>query len=253
MTDKQIIIDGVDVSGCRQYMHRHMEDYDIDILDYCRYHFKPCKDVDVKYCYYKQLKRKEQEYEELRQYHNKCCIDFENEKQKLLGKYNQVSRDFYNGKYCNKENCSLLKAKEKEREELNERTASIIYSLTGGRLSYSTYTLEGCEQAYHDQLEIDVERATKELQEELQAKEQECEELKKIIQRHDNDNNALLKEVEDKLCEYYRRYKECLTEIIRFFKEDEKFSRYSGRPIIFVKPALEKIEKILKENDIKIS
>ena len=65
MTDKQIIIDGVDVSGCCQYMPRYMEDYDIDTLDYCRYHFKPCKDVDVKYCYYKQLKRKEQEYNEL--------------------------------------------------------------------------------------------------------------------------------------------------------------------------------------------
>ena len=61
MTDKQIIIDGIDVSGCCQYMPRYMEDYDIDTLDYCRHHFKPCKDVDVKYCYYKQLKRKEQE------------------------------------------------------------------------------------------------------------------------------------------------------------------------------------------------
>lgn len=62
-----IVIDGVDVSGCCQYMPRHMEDYDIDTLDYCRYHFKPCKDVDVKYCYYKQLKRKEQECEELKE------------------------------------------------------------------------------------------------------------------------------------------------------------------------------------------
>lgn len=33
-----------------------------------------------------------------------------------------------------------LQAKEQECEELQERTASIIYSLTGGRLSYSTYT-----------------------------------------------------------------------------------------------------------------
>lgn len=66
MSNKPIIIDGVDVSGCRQYMPRYMEDYDIDTLDYCRYHFKPCKDVDVKYCYYKQLKAKEQECEELK-------------------------------------------------------------------------------------------------------------------------------------------------------------------------------------------
>ena len=49
------------------------------------------------------------------------------------------------------------------------------------------------------------------------------------------------------------KYKQALNEIIRFFKEDEKFARYSGRPIIFAKPTLEKIEKILKENDIKIS
>ena len=54
----------------------------------------------------------------------------------------------------------------------------------------------------------------------LKAKEQECEELKEeiddlkeIIQRHDNDNNALLSEFEDDLVDYYRRYKECLTEI----------------------------------------
>ena len=67
MSKKQIIIDGVDVSGCCQYMPRYMEDYDIDTLDYCRYHFKPCKDVDVKYCYYKQLARKEQECEELKE------------------------------------------------------------------------------------------------------------------------------------------------------------------------------------------
>lgn len=54
----------------------------------------------------------------------------------------------------------------------------------------------------------------------LKRKEQECEELKEeiddlkeIIQRHDNDNNALLSEFEDDLVDYYRRYKECLTEI----------------------------------------
>ena len=66
MTDKEIIIDGVDVSGCCQYMPRYMEDYDIDTLDYCRNYFKPCKDVDVKYCYFKQLQRKAQECEQLK-------------------------------------------------------------------------------------------------------------------------------------------------------------------------------------------
>ena len=80
-----------------------------------------------------------------------------------------------------KDTLEYINNKEQKCEELQERTANIIYSLTGGRLSYSTYTLEGCEQAYHDQLEIDVERATKELEEKLQAKEQECEKLKQTL------------------------------------------------------------------------
>lgn len=66
----------------------------------------------------------------------------------------------------NEELKEQLRVKEQECEELHNRTASIIYRLTGGRLSYSTYTLEGCEDAYTDQLRIDVERATKELSEE---------------------------------------------------------------------------------------
>lgn len=57
----------------------------------------------------KQLQAKEQEYEELRQYHNKCCKENAEKLEKWLEKFNQVSRDFYNGKYCNKENCSILR------------------------------------------------------------------------------------------------------------------------------------------------
>ena len=42
------------------------------------------------------------------------------------------------------------------------------------------------------------------------------------------------------------KYKQALDEIIRFFKEDEKFARYSGRPIIFAKSAFEKNRKNTK-------
>lgn len=104
-----------------------------------------------------------------------------------------------------------LKRKEQECEELQERTASIIYSLTGGRLSYSTYTLEGCEQAYHDQLEIDVERATKELEEKLQAKEQECEELKEWQIR--NQPTGICETCTEKSVEDMYKYKQALKEI----------------------------------------
>ena len=57
----------------------------------------------------------------------------------------------------------------------------------------------------------------KEINAELKAEndelKEEIDDLKEIIQRHDNDNNALLSEFEDDLVEYYRKYKECLTEI----------------------------------------
>ena len=64
----------------------------------------------------KTIKTKEQENEELRQYHNKCCEENAKKLEEWLEKYNQVSRDFHNGKYCNEENCNLLKAKEQECE-----------------------------------------------------------------------------------------------------------------------------------------
>ena len=93
----------------------------------------------------------------------------------------------------------------------------------------------------------------------LKCKEQECEELKgKVKELHqgwiDCDKERNLQEANSEFRQrVINRYKQTLAEIIRFFEEDEKFARYSGRPIIFVKPTLEKIEKILKENDIEIS
>lgn len=140
MTDKEIIIDGCNVRECACII----EDY-----------------------YYQQANNLENGYKHIK---NVCELG-------------ETGSEYYNLFCKDNPNCyyKQLKRKEQECEELHARTASIIYSLTGGRLSYSAYTLEGCEQAYHDQLEIDVERATKELQEELKAKEQECEELRRSI------------------------------------------------------------------------
>lgn len=116
--NKEIIIDGVDVSGCRY------GEIEKDVFKCsCEYNVRSasmfCKDNPN--CHYKLYKRKEQEYEELRQYHNKCCEEFEKEKQNLIDRYNQFSKDFFIGKYCKKEYCDLLKAKEQECEELKEK------------------------------------------------------------------------------------------------------------------------------------
>ena len=90
MTDKQIIIDGVDVSGCSNL-------YDIeDCICIDNGIEEHCKD---KNCYYKQLKRKEQECEELRgdlyftneqlkdfkSHYDKVVEECENLREKYLG------------------------------------------------------------------------------------------------------------------------------------------------------------------------
>ena len=64
MTDKRIIIDGIDVSGCVYYAdgkctNSHMIQSN-------------CKNVAV--CYYKEYKRKEQECEELKEILNEGCL-----------------------------------------------------------------------------------------------------------------------------------------------------------------------------------
>ena len=68
MTDKQIIIDGVDVSGCKCfYINASHPELQECINPYCK---DLCKNNPN--CYYKQLKRKEQECEELK---NERTID----------------------------------------------------------------------------------------------------------------------------------------------------------------------------------
>lgn len=133
---EQIIIDGVDVSGCEfrfctygcDCMSSNRETKVLTESAHCS---------DNHNCYYKQLKRKEQEYEELRQYHNKCCEEFEKEKQNLIDRYNQFSKDFFIGKYCKKEYCDLLKAKEKEYEELKkQRQADKGLITSTGKMNY---------------------------------------------------------------------------------------------------------------------
>lgn len=99
---------------------------------------------NMKVCY-KQLKRKENELEDLRQYHDKCCEEFKKEKQDLIDKYNQLSINFYNGDYCNTEHCNLLKAKEQECKELNSDNRYFVNQI----ISLETLT-DKYEQAFND-------------------------------------------------------------------------------------------------------
>ena len=58
MTNKEIIIDGVDVSGCEDFGLRLSNK---KVLEWCHNYDDHCKDYPN--CYYKQLQRKEQECE----------------------------------------------------------------------------------------------------------------------------------------------------------------------------------------------
>ena len=59
MTDKQIIIDGVDVSGCKKYEHEIVRcNATLKNMCFCGGRCTDKKNAD---CYFKQLKRKEQE------------------------------------------------------------------------------------------------------------------------------------------------------------------------------------------------
>lgn len=119
-----------------------------------------------------------------------------------------------------------LEQKEQECQELQERVASIIYNLTGGRLSYSTYTLEACAEAYSDQLKIDVERATKEL-------EEENEELKKQLEKYQDQELTIVNTIGNlqlqvkAWIEQSQKYKQALEDIEKYCTYMNTFNEYN--------------------------
>ena len=65
MTDKPIIIDGVDVSGCKKYEHEIVRcNATLKNMCFCGGRCTDKKNAD---CYFKQLKRKEQECNKYKQ------------------------------------------------------------------------------------------------------------------------------------------------------------------------------------------
>lgn len=65
----------------------------------------------------------------------------------------------------------------KENEEINSRMSDVIYRATGGRLCYSTYTLDAIEHAFQDQLEILSDRKAEDYKFELEKLHKKYEEL----------------------------------------------------------------------------
>lgn len=93
MTDKEIIINGIDVSECYGYVHNAKE-YDCGET-YSKFHYRYCEENPN--CYYKQLKRKEQENKKLKEDEKSLLNIIDNlqkEKNKWVEKYNDLGQDF---------------------------------------------------------------------------------------------------------------------------------------------------------------
>lgn len=107
--------------------------------------------------------------------------------------------------------CEELKT---ENEELNNRMAEVIYRATGGRLSYSNYTLDAIEKAFNDQLEIlsdqKVENKTKELKQKLYLAQNEVHSKTEYIQ----EQRDIIKKLEQE-CEKYEQAFDEIKEIIK--------------------------------------
>lgn len=190
------IIDGIDVQDCHEW-------YSLpDSKLYCKISNEgdfTCKSNPN--CYFKQLERTKQEVKKWKH-------------QAELGSdtTDRLSKQ--------------LEQKEQECQELQERVASIIYNLTGGRLSYSTYTLEACAEAYSDQLKIDVERATKEL-------EEENEELKKQLEKYQDQELTIVNTIGNlqlqvkAWIEQSQKYKQALEDIKKYCTYMNTFNEYN--------------------------
>ena len=87
MTDKQIIIDGVDIKDCKRRIGKD---------NFCRYYKRPCAENNYN-CIWKKYLRKEQECEELKEYEKSLLNvidDLQKTKNEWQEKYNDLGQDF---------------------------------------------------------------------------------------------------------------------------------------------------------------
>ena len=164
MTDKQIIIDGVDVSGCENYGETMAKTHNCTLYDE---YLRPCKGTD---CYYKQLKAKEQECERLKeaQKNSRCawksfegtfCPEAQEQLDQLKAENDELKRQRQGDKglitSTGKMNYQLiqeydkLKGKVKLYEEILERSAEGFE--TGTQASMFASMVKGVANSIRDE------------------------------------------------------------------------------------------------------
>ena len=276
MTDKQIM-KMVAVSGCEYYFDEKCRCMDASIMQ----DFYSCPQCSSNpNCYYKQLKRKEQEckalredikdianlldldtgeeynfgnieleikqlkvkeqeYEELRKYHNKCCEENANKEAEWLEKFNQVSIGFYNGDYCNTEHCSLLKAKEQECEELK----NIINEAKNSKLDLKSFLVgEAVQNEYEQQLN-QFKAINEELKKTIDDLLHKPEIQDKILWKIDNEKLLLSKDT------YIYKLEKTLQEIKGIAEENIRIADLEGLNGVYRRGLAKQILQKISESE----
>ena len=131
MTDKQIIIDGVDVSGCKRYEHEIVRcNATLKNMCFCGGRCTDKKNAD---CYFKQLKRKEQEC-------NKFYIQLKADEE-----YHEEEKNTLRKIIKNKEerNIELYKENNKLKQTLTE--IKEIAKRMNNECFYNDFSCDGCD------------------------------------------------------------------------------------------------------------
>ena len=186
MTDKQIIIDGVDVSGCPFFEDERKllnpAGQELNFKNICSLSFYNFTDFDKDFlcnqspnCYYKQLKRKEQECEELKV----CLFQVQNASISLTKQLDQLKAEVKSKTEYIQEQREIIDQYSKEIE--------MYKKCQGKRASKREEELKAENEELKDERKnlkwdlennIQVKKHAMEQLDQLKRKEQECEMLK---------------------------------------------------------------------------
>ena len=246
MADKeQIMINGVDVSGCLFYQSNFEEDYDVRIKHFCSNWHNSCESSNNSNCYFKQLARKTQEYNELtlqiretQEYSDTCAECKDDIFTNVKTSYSQIEVE----SRALAKIISSLKSKTQECEQKDERILELTKENKESQKwikewnKYVGLVRSWITQAAKD-LGLDTEHsfgvehftfAVRCLKEEHEKLKQECEELEKQLSEtktFDLFSEKIIEKLNTSqimasIFQDYSRYRKALEEIEEELKED---------------------------------
>lgn len=237
MTDKQIIIDGVDIKDCKRRIGKD---------NYCRYYKRPCSENNYN-CIWKKYLRKEQECQQAMDNYVQLDLQRVKEYNELVDLYKAKEQELKNIckafdiEYAIDEEtgsligrCNKLYKKEQECERLKEEVSLLKESNSKLQQIEDVNSLEKCYLHQLDQLKAE----NKELKKQRQAD-------KGLITSTGKINYQLLQE--------YDKLKNCLTEIKEIAENVQSFVDWNLEDDVYTEmdKILQKISECEVENERK--